>query len=196
VPHPARSAVELARAISDALEAAELPYAIGGALALAYYAPPRATVDVDVNVFVPPRGGVEPIVNALRSVGFEPDEPPEALNARASRDGQFRGHCEGMRVDVFVPAIDYYAELESRRRVVQVGGRSAWILAPEDLAILKMMFFRRKDLADVEALLRDQGPDVDVAFVRDKLVELVGSDDERVRELDDIIKDVATPEPR
>jgi hypothetical protein len=119
VPHPARSAVELARAIADALEAAELPYAVGGALALAYYAPPRATVDVDVNVFVPPRGGVEPVVKALRSVGFEPDEPPEALNARASRDGQFRGHCEGMRVDVFVPAIDYYAELERRRRVVQ-----------------------------------------------------------------------------
>jgi len=28
-----------------------LPHAFGGALALAYYAEPRATVDIDVNVF-------------------------------------------------------------------------------------------------------------------------------------------------
>ena len=30
-----------------------IPHAFGGALALAYYATPRATVDIDVNVFVP-----------------------------------------------------------------------------------------------------------------------------------------------
>jgi hypothetical protein len=36
------------------------------------------------------------------------------------------------------------------------------------------MFFRRKDLADVEALLRDQGVSVDRTFIRAKLIELVG----------------------
>lgn len=29
-----------------------VPYAIGGAIALGFYTPPRATVDVDVNAFV------------------------------------------------------------------------------------------------------------------------------------------------
>src|SRR5947209_7381077 len=30
-----------------------IPHAFGGALALAYYAEPRATIDIDLNVFVP-----------------------------------------------------------------------------------------------------------------------------------------------
>ena len=32
---------------------ARFPHAFGGALALAYYAEPRATIDIDLNVFVP-----------------------------------------------------------------------------------------------------------------------------------------------
>ena len=39
----------------EAIDAAlsELPHAFGGALALAYYAEPRSTIDIDVNVFIP-----------------------------------------------------------------------------------------------------------------------------------------------
>ena len=44
VPTLPKKVVSLARA----LEESELPYAFGGALALAYYAEPRATVDIDV----------------------------------------------------------------------------------------------------------------------------------------------------
>jgi hypothetical protein len=40
-----RTAAEIARAVADELERDGLPYAIGGALALGFYAPPRATVD-------------------------------------------------------------------------------------------------------------------------------------------------------
>ena len=47
-----QTAPEIARAIADALEERGIGYAIGGAIALGYYAVPRATVDVDVNVFV------------------------------------------------------------------------------------------------------------------------------------------------
>jgi hypothetical protein len=49
-----RTAVEIARDLADVLEQRGLPYAIGGALALAFYSPPRATIDVDVNIFVSP----------------------------------------------------------------------------------------------------------------------------------------------
>src|SRR5712692_7146229 len=41
-------------AIAAALSAAQLDFAFGGALALAYYAEPRTTVDIDINVFLPP----------------------------------------------------------------------------------------------------------------------------------------------
>jgi hypothetical protein len=36
------------------LNSARIPYAIGGALALGYYVPqPRATHDIDINIFCP-----------------------------------------------------------------------------------------------------------------------------------------------
>jgi hypothetical protein len=53
-----------------------------------------------------------------------------------------------------------------------------------------MMFFRRKDLADVEALVREQGTALDHDFVRQTLIELVGTDDERVSAFDTIVRDV------
>jgi hypothetical protein len=184
------TAAELARQVADALERASISYAIGGAIALAYYAPPRATVDVDLNVFVPPAQGLSKVLDVLASVGFAPDEPLDALQRRAETDGQFRGRAQGLRIDVFVPALPFYAELESRRSLVELAERPLWVLGAEDLVVLKMMFYRRKDLADVEAVLRDQGERLDRSAIRERLSALVGADDERLRELDSIERDV------
>jgi hypothetical protein len=186
------TAAEVARAVADRLDHHGLAYAIGGAIALGFYAVPRATVDVDINIFVPPADGLSAALSALTEAGFVPNEGDAALHARANAEGQFRGSIGGLRVDVFVPAIAYYAELADRRRQVVLLGRPAWVLGPEDLVVLKLMFFRRKDLADVEALLRDQGVSVDRTFIRAKLIELVGADDERITTLASIERDVDT----
>lgn len=185
-----RTAPELARVIADALERRGLPYAIGGALALGYYAPPRATIDVDVNVFVDPSRELERLLSALAETGFAPDTDLAALRNQACSEGQFRGRLDDMRVDVFVPAIEFYARLAERRREVLLLGRSVWILGPEDLVVLKLMFYRRKDLADVEALLAEQGAGIDRSYVRRTLAELVGPEDERVAALRTIEHDV------
>lgn len=188
------SAVDVARRLADALEREGVSYAIGGAIALGYFAAPRATIDVDINVFLPPARALRRTLDVLAQAGFASDADEETLRGQALQDGQFRGSIDGMRVDVFVPAIPFYAQLESRRRRIQLLGRPAWVLGPEDLAILKMMFFRRKDLADVEALARDLGPDLDVTFVRRTLIDLVGAEDERVVSFEQIVDDVeATP---
>ena len=178
--------VTIARKLADALEAADLPYAVGGALALGYYTPPRGTVDVDINVFIAVPGDIDKAVACLVACDFEPDNP-STLHRTAADDGQFRGRLDGMRVDVFVPAIDLYAALERGRRQVLIANRPGWILGPEDLAVLKMMFFRRKDLADVEALVHAQGASLDLAAIRAQLVDLMDEDDERVSEWDSIV---------
>lgn len=184
------TAVDIARRLADALEAAGLPYAIGGALALGYYAVPRATVDVDINIFVPPATDLPSALQALQGAGFTPDGAVAAIQRQATTDGQFRGYIHGLRVDVFVPTIDYYAELQQRRRQVPLSGRSAWVLGPEDIAVLKLMFYRRKDLADVESLLREQSGSLDLEFVADKLRDLVGEGDERLATLREIADEV------
>ena len=61
------------------------------------------------------------------------------------------------------------------------------MLSPEDTAIFKMLFFRGKDLVDVERLLALMGDALDRAFVRDSLVEVVGDEDYRVRKWDELV---------
>lgn len=104
-------AVTLARRLADALDAENLPYAIGGALALGHYTPPRGTVDVDLNVFIALPEEIDRLLACLQGCGFEPDAPSE-VERTAVEEGQFRGRIRGMRVDVFVPANDVYASLE------------------------------------------------------------------------------------
>jgi hypothetical protein len=48
------SAEEAGRELADRLEARGVPYAIGGALALAQWGIPRGTIDVDMNIWVDP----------------------------------------------------------------------------------------------------------------------------------------------
>jgi hypothetical protein len=56
-----------------------------------------------------------------------------------------------------------------------------------------MLFFRPKDLLDVEKLIAIQGADLDVAYIRRWVVDMMGEDDERTRALDDLIRDVRHP---
>ena len=58
-----------------------------------------------------------------------------------------------MRVDIFVPSIPLYASAKLRARREVLLGRPAWFLSAEDLATFKMLFFRGKDVLDVERLL-------------------------------------------
>jgi len=59
----------------------------------------------------------------------------------------------------------------------------------ETLAVFKMMFFRRKVLADVEQILRAQGPGFDRAWVRERLAEMYGLRDPRLAAWDTLVQE-------
>jgi hypothetical protein len=92
-------------------------------------------------------------------------------------------------VDVFVPSIPFYAEALARRVRVRLAGRDTWVLSPEVLAVFKMLFFRAKDLRDLERLLVVQGSRFDQAFVRGALVDMLGADAEQVAAWDRLAGD-------
>jgi hypothetical protein len=188
-PQSAKTAAQVARAIANALERRKIPYAIGGAIALGFYAPPRATLDVDVNIFVSAGPAFARALGTLKDSGFVAETDAATLVRHAQEEGQFRGRLGGIRVDVFIPTVPFYRELKRRVRNAVLLGRPIKILSPEDLLVLKLMFFRRKDLADAEAVLRDQGTALDRRKVRDRLVKLVSEEDERVRAWDDLARE-------
>jgi hypothetical protein len=186
-----RGAAEAAQRIADALEDANLPYAIGGALALAVAGVPRGTADVDVNVFVA-APQVPEAIRTLKSLGVEIDDA--AAVARAEGEGMFVGRWDGMRIDVFLPSIPFSREAElTRIRVTDATGWSGWFLAAEAVVVFKLLFFRGKDLVDIERLVAVR-PELDRAYVRRWIAEMMGEDDERVRKWDEMVRAFAPPE--
>jgi hypothetical protein len=181
---PTLDAAEAATRIARALEADGISYAIGGAVALGVHGVPRGTHDVDVNVFIE-EAELPRVVAVLRGLGIELAE--DVAMARARRDGMFVGTWTGMRIDVFTPSIPFSREAERTRvRVPGPDGGADWFLSAEALAIFKLLFARPKDFVDLERLLAVQGPDLDRAYVRRWIVEMMGEDDERTRRWDDL----------
>ena len=174
--------VDAAIRIAARLEEDGVPYAIGGALAFGLWAVPRATVDVDVDVFLD-GDAVEAVFGALEALGVSLDR--EEARQRNDREGMFVGRWGLYRIDVFTPSIDFAWEAQSTRVRRELGGQSIWILSAEAIAVFKLLFFRAKDIADLERLVAVYGQ-LDRRYVRDHMVDMMGEADDRVREWDRI----------
>jgi hypothetical protein len=167
-------------AIHRALADARVPHAIGGALALAYYAEPRATIDIDVNVF----GATDAwprVSEALGLVGVDVGADESALR----RDGQVRLWWDRNPVDVFFAYDPFHDEMKAAVRRVPFAGTTMPILSPEHLAVCKAMFDRPKDWLDLEAMLVVTDP-LDVGSIDSWLRRMVDTDDQRLEKLGDL----------
>jgi hypothetical protein len=168
-------------AIDAALTAARIPHAIGGAIALIYYTEPRATADVDVNMFVG-TGRWPEVKEALRETAVDIEVDERAL----ARDGQVRLWWERNAVDLFFSYDPFHDEMEEAVRRVPFGDVRIPILGPEHLLICKAMFDRPKDWLDVEAMLAFVEP-LDLGKIRSWLTRMVGPKDERLEKLEALV---------
>jgi hypothetical protein len=164
-------------AIHHALKRAKVPHAIGGALALAYYAEPRATIDVDINVFVSTDRWPE-ICDALSPLGIDVQVEVEDLN----RDGQVRLWWDRNPVDLFFSYDPFHDAMRRSARKVPFNDETIPILSPEHLAVCKAMFDRPKDWLDIEQILVATDP-LDLREVEEWLERMVGKDNPRMMRL-------------
>jgi hypothetical protein len=167
--------------IHESLGAARIPHALGGALALAYYAEPRVTIDIDLNLFVPVERWRE-VVDVLAPLGVDVAELDEAA---LLRDGQCRLWWGSNPVDLFFSYDEIHDEMRRDVRRVPFAEATILILSPEHLAVCKAMFDRPKDWLDIEQMLiATEG--VDVAAIEGWLERMVGRGDQRFRHLDEL----------
>jgi hypothetical protein len=164
--------VELIVAVHDGLDDADIGHAFGGALALGYVATPRGTVDIDVNVFVPP-SEMDGVAAALAPVGYR---PAADLRGPVPIAGyRFAHTVDPFPVDAFPSLDERYAEVE-RRCVQHPFGRHGDVLpflSAEDLCVFKLSFGRDQDWVDLHAVARAR-PRLDIAYVERQLIGLRG----------------------
>ena len=169
--------VERIVAIAEALDAARIDWALGGALALAYATEePRATRDIDVNVF-------EPATEAPAVFAALPDGVAHgtADQEAALADDQVRLWWDDTPVNLFFAADAFHFAVATRCRAVPFAGRQVRVLAPEDLAVFKALFDRPRDWVDIDEMAACGTLDRVAASLA--LAELIGREDPRVDRL-------------
>lgn len=165
-------------ALHRTLGDAGIPHAFGGAIALAYATlDPRATSDIDVNVFV----AADDAARGLAALPAEIGQPAGTAE-RIARDGQIRLWWEETPVDLFFDTLPIHAAAAAHRRYVPFASTTVPVLAPTELAVFKTMFDRTRDWADIEAMLA--AGTLDLGAVRDALADLLDARDHRWRRLD------------
>jgi len=168
---------QLLFAVHDALERADIPHAVGGAIALGYCTlDPRGTRDIDFNVFVEGPERAREVFAAL----------PEGIEVsgdrleRLERDGQVRLRSGITPVDLFLNVLPFHEHVAEHVRLVPFEERTIPVLSCTALVVFKAMFDRTQDWADIEAMVEARSFDEQEAshWIR----ELVG-DDRKVDQL-------------
>lgn len=164
--------LDVLRIISERLEARGLPFMLTGSFALAYYATPRMTRDLDIVVALQEKD-VGPLVAAL-APDFYVDAEAARAAVRTERLFNLLHLDSGIKVDLIVRKSSAYRRLEFERRIaVQVGDVRTWIATREDLTLSKLVWARDVEselqLRDVRSLLQGQA---DVEYLRRWAAEL------------------------
>jgi hypothetical protein len=110
------------QAVHRQLEEAGVPHAFGGAIALGFYAEPRETKDIDVNVFV------------------------------ATQEHELKFDWEDTPVHFFFSCDALHEAMERRVRAVPMGDGTIPLVATEHLVIRKVLLGRPKDLRDIAGI--------------------------------------------
>lgn len=155
-------------ALHEALADVGLDHAFGGALALAFCTlDPRATQDIDLNVFV----GTERVTDVLDALPGGVKADPRARR-QLVRDGQARLRWDATPVDLFLSNHVFHGAVQRRVRQVPFAGVERLpVLACEDLAVFKAFFARPKDAVDIASMVEAGAidPGLLIAVVADLL---------------------------
>jgi len=143
-------------AVHQRLEQAGISHAFGGALALAHYAQPRETVDIDVNVFAPTDCWPK-VREVLAPLGIE----VKVDEGELEREGQVKLEWNENPVHLFFSCDPLHEEMESRIQTVSFACATIPLIAPEHLVIRKTILNRRKDRRDIEQILISTPIDMD-----------------------------------
>jgi predicted nucleotidyltransferase len=165
------------------IDGERIEYAILGGFAVRTWGVPRPTYDADLAV-VAEGTALQKLLDSLAARGFDvPEEHAKGFVDRIAGMGKVKVtrfvERTVWQVDLFLVQGPLLESAMRRRRAVKFAGRSVWVLAPEDLILLKLIAFRRKDQLDIEEMLK-LVQDLDKAYLQEWATRL--RVDERLRE--------------
>lgn len=171
IPEPIPDVLAIAADVALRLEAASIPYVIGGSLASSVHGEPRATMDVDMVADLPFEA-IGRVVDALRP-DYYVDEGAARGAVRAGGSFNAVHMRSGVKVDFFVAGSDPFERERLRTRIaipVQADPpRNLWFDTAEHTLLRKLEWYRRggevsdRQWRDILAIVALQGANLDRA---------------------------------
>lgn len=160
--------LDFLHSIAGRLESAGIPYMLTGSLAMAVYAQPRMTRDVDLVVECSAVSAAD-LTALFREDCYVSDE---AVSNALANQGMFNViQLEGVtKADFIIRRNEPYRLVEFDRRVLrEVGGRDVFVVTPEDLFLSKLEWWSESDSALQKAdliLLLDSVKTMDFDYIQ------------------------------
>ena len=145
----------LVQCLMDTLAQAKMAYMFVGGLAVNYWGIPRTTIDVDIVIALQPEAVLR-LVRPLKQLRFDVQADDVALIARVGNSFMTHSPLTPHRVDFWIPRTDFERRAFERRRQERLHGKTAWLISPEDLVVMKLLAGREKDLNDAAGVLQRQ----------------------------------------
>lgn len=139
-------------ALTQWLEAEQVPYTAIGGIAVSLLAHPRATQDIDAVIWLD-EGRWEAFIRTGEEHGFKARISDALEFAARSRVFLFRHHKSGVSVDISCGALPFEREMIERAMTLKISETRIKVPTPEDLIITKAVAQRPKDMIDIESLL-------------------------------------------
>jgi len=160
--------VDALRQIDGFLRAHGVPYVIIGGIANAVRGEPRATHDADLKVLV--KGMTIAQFRVLAEARFKPYRRPWLGRAESALVISLEV-APNMIVDLLVAVLPYEEQAIQRAELIQFEDLSLPVCTAEDLIVHKAIADRPKDWLDIEKILLRQCGKLDVAYVRNWLMQ-------------------------
>lgn len=158
--------------ITQVLESLGIEYAVIGGIANAIWGEPRATIDVDVTVFV--REEDLPTTVPAIGAGFRPAISDPLAFVQQTRVLPL-DTADGVRIDVIFALLPFELDAIRRACAVSIAGRMVNVVTAEDLVLMKIISERPRDVSDAEAILRRRSGELDRRYLEPRIRELAAA---------------------
>jgi len=162
--------------VLEALEVADVPYLIGGAVAAWAWGEPRATRDLDLVIRIPKGAEVKLSEElAKRNMLLPADIIKDRLKDRRGDDHLNAIHTtSGYKADLYlVREGDHFRNKAFRRRVLVdlgPGLGELYLHTPEDLIIYKLLYYsvseQTKHIRDIASIIQTMGDKLDTGYIQ------------------------------
>jgi hypothetical protein len=155
--------------VTAALESLSIPYMLIGGLAVSLWGEPRATLDLDLTIWVEPQDlerTISQLCQRLRALPADPlafVQQTRVLPVETSQE---------VRADLIFGALPYEKQAIVRAQPKQVAGKAVLVASVEDLLLMKLASERQKDFEDAQRLVRRYQGSLDLSYLEPRLKEL------------------------